>query len=130
MRAFFAAILVAFSVVASACGGSTDAAVTPTTPTPAPPATPRPAPASTVVTIDVIGINGSQSFSPNPATVRPGQTVVWRNVDSVRHRMVLNTGSLDTGDLAAGASSQPIAINAGGGYHCSIHPSMVGTIAQ
>jgi plastocyanin len=82
------------------------------------------------VTIDVVGINGSQSFSPNPATVRPGQTVVWRNVDTVRHRMVLNAGSLDTGDLAAGASSQPMPITASGGYHCSIHPSMVGTIAQ
>jgi plastocyanin len=55
--------------------------------------------------------------------------VVWRNVDRVTHRVVLNNGSLDTGDLAPGASSQPMSINTGGGpYHCSIHPSMVGTI--
>ena len=128
MRVFVATILISFSVLAWGCG-SNDATGNPVTPT-APPATPPPAPASTVVTIDVVGINGSQSFSPNPATVRPGQTVVWHNVDTVRHRMVLNSGSLDTGDLAGGASSQPMPINAGGGYHCSIHPSMVGTIAQ
>jgi plastocyanin len=71
------------------------------------------------------------SFSPNPATLPAGQMVVWRNVDSITHRMVLNSGSFDTGNLAPGASSQPMAINvpAGGDpYHCSIHPSMVGTL--
>jgi plastocyanin len=55
--------------------------------------------------------------------------VVWRNVDRVIHRVVLNDGSLDTGDLAPGASSQAMSINTGSRpYHCSIHPSMVGTI--
>ena len=84
-----------------------------------------------VVTISVVADNGAQSFSPNPATLPAGQTVVWRNVDNVTHRMVLDAGSLDTGNLAPGASSQPMSINAGGGpYHCSIHPSMVGTIVQ
>jgi plastocyanin len=81
------------------------------------------------VTITVVSENGAQSFSPNPATLLAGQTVVWRNIDRVTHRVVLNNGSLDTGDLAPGASSQPMSINTGGGpYHCSIHPSMVGTI--
>jgi plastocyanin len=84
-----------------------------------------------MVTISVVADNGVQSFSPNPATLPAGQTVVWRNVDNVTHRMVLDAGSGDTGNLAPGASSQPMSINAGGGpYHCSIHPSMVGTIVQ
>jgi plastocyanin len=82
-----------------------------------------------VVTISVIGVQGTQSFSPNPATLPAGQMVVWHNIDSITHRVVLNDGSLDTGNLAPGASSQPMSINTGGGpYHCSIHPSMVGTI--
>jgi plastocyanin len=82
-----------------------------------------------VVTINVVGVNGTQSFSPNPATLPAGQTVVWHNIDSITHRVVLNDGSLDTGDIASGASSRPMSINTGGGpYHCSIHPSMVGTI--
>src|SRR6266498_2610230 len=82
-----------------------------------------------VVTISVVAVNGAQSFSPNPATLPAGQMVVWHNVDRVTHRVVLNNGSLDTGDLGPGASSQPMSINTGGGpYHCSIHPSMVGTL--
>ena len=59
--------------------------------------------------------------------------VVWRNVDSITHRVVLNDGSFDTGNLDSGASSQPMAINITGGsdpYHCSIHPSMVGTLVS
>jgi plastocyanin len=83
------------------------------------------------VTIDVIGVNGAQSFSPNPATLPAGQMVVWHNIDSITHRVVLNNGSLDTGNIAAGASSEAMSINTGGGpYHCSIHPSMVGTLVQ
>jgi len=56
---------------------------------------------------------------------------MWHNVDNVTHRVVLNDRSVDTGDLAPGASSQPMAIAAAGGqYHCSIHPVMVGSVNQ
>src|ERR1700750_857938 len=58
-----------------------------------------------VVTIDVVAINGAQSFSPNPATLPAGQMVVWHNVDTVTHRVVLNDGSVDTGNLPPGATS-------------------------
>jgi plastocyanin len=84
-----------------------------------------------VVTINVVAVNGAQSFSPNPATLPAGQMVVWHNVDSITHHVVLNDRSVDTGDLAPGASSQPMAIAASGGqYHCSIHPVMVGSVNQ
>jgi len=84
-----------------------------------------------IVTINVVAINGAQSFSPNPATLPSGQMVVWHNIDSTTHRVVLNDRSVDTGDLAPGTFSQPMTIAAGGGpYHCSIHPEMVGTINQ
>jgi len=84
-----------------------------------------------VVTINVVAINGAQSFSPNPATLPAAQMVVWHNVDNTAHRVVLNDGSVDTGNLAPGASSQPMALGAAGGpYHCSIHPEMVGSINQ
>jgi plastocyanin len=80
------------------------------------------------VTINILGINGAMSFSPNPATLPAGQMVVWHNVDSITHRVVLNNGALDTGNINGGASSQPMAINTGTPYHCSIHPVMVGTL--
>jgi hypothetical protein len=80
------------------------------------------------VTINVVAINGAQSFSPNPATLPAGQRIIWHNVDNTTHRVVLNDGSVDTGNLAPGASSQPMAIRAAGGaYHCAIHPEMVGS---
>jgi plastocyanin len=84
-----------------------------------------------VVTVNVVAINGAQSFSPNPATLPAGQMVVWHNVHNTTHRVVLNDGSLDTGDLAPGASSQPMALGAASAaYHCSIHPEMVGSVNQ
>jgi len=80
------------------------------------------------VTINVVGINGAMSFSPNPATLPAGQMVVWHNSDSITHRVVLDDGSVDTGNIAGGASSRAMSINNGGPYHCAIHPVMVGTI--
>jgi plastocyanin len=86
---------------------------------------------SGAVTINVVAVNGAQSFSPNPANLPAGQMVVWHNVDSITHHVVLNDRSIDTGDLLPGASSQPMAITASGGqYHCSIHPAMVGSVNQ
>jgi plastocyanin len=95
------------------------------------PAAPTPMPSNGVVTINVVAINGAQSFSPNPATLPAGQMVVWHNVHNTTHRVMLNDGSLDTGDLAPGMSSQPMALGAAGApYHCSIHPEMIGSINQ
>jgi len=107
------------------CGGSgySTGSGSPNSPTPA-------TSSSGVVTINVVAINGAQSFVPNPATVPSGQVIVWHNVDTVTHRVVLNDRSVDTGDLAPGASSQPMTLGGTGGgqYHCSIHPVMIGSI--
>jgi plastocyanin len=131
MRLLTASLIVALSLSAWGCGSSTDQVPVPSpSPTPTPTPTPTPPPGGTV-TINVVGINGAQSFSPNPATLPSGQTVVWHNIDSITHRVVLNDGSFDTGNLNPGASSQPMTINVPNGgdpYHCSIHPVMVGTL--
>jgi plastocyanin len=108
------------------CGGngySSGSSANPSSPTPSTPAG--------VVTINVVAINGAQSFSPNPATLPAGQMIVWHNVDTTTHRVVLNDGSVDTGSLAPGVSSQPMTLGAAGGpYHCAIHPVMVGSVNQ
>jgi len=126
MRAFVtASALIGIGLGTWGCGGSgySSGSGTPTTPTP-------PANGSGVVTINVVAINGAQSFSPNPATLPAGQMVIWHNVDGVTHHVVLNDRSVDTGDLGPGVSSQPMAIGGTGGgqYHCSIHPVMIGSI--
>ena len=121
MRRFcLAAAMAAVTLGVAACGDTTaSSATSPST------ATALPAGA---ITIDVVGINGVRSFSPNPATVPPGHVVIWHNVDSVTHRVVLNDGQLDTGNLAPGAFSAPMTLDGSGAYHCSVHPSMVGAI--
>ena len=116
---FFAAGLAALTLGAAACSGNGNAS--PAGPTNTPP------PAG-AITIDVVRENGAQSFSPNPATVPSGQLVVWHNIDSVTHRVLLNDRQLDTGNIAPGAFSQPMTLGAPGPYHCTIHPDMVGTI--
>ena len=127
MRALMTAgTAIALGLVMSGCGGSGYA-----TGQGGSPANPTPPSASGVVTIDVVAVNGAQSFSPNPATLPSGQRIVWHNVDTIIHRVVLNDGTLDTGNLAPGASSAPMAIGGTGApYHCSIHPEMVGSINQ
>ncbi len=86
------------------------------------------APPADAVVINVVGIDGAQSFSPNPATVPADRMVVWHNVDTVTHRVVFDDGEEDTGDIAPGASSKAMILVVPGPYHCSIHPPMVGTI--
>src|SRR5687768_9934727 len=58
---------------------------------------------SSAVTITIMRQNGTQSFSPNPASAG-GRTVMFRNADTVVHRVRLNDGTIDTGDLAPGAT--------------------------
>ena len=55
--------------------------------------------------------------------------VVFRNADSIVHRVQLNDGSVDTGDIAPGSTSRAVQMPTGGtNYHCTVHPSMVGAI--
>ncbi len=123
-------LMAAIGLGSWACSGSGYGSPSTTTTTMAPSAPSTSTPAS-IVTVNVVAIRGAQSFSPNPATLPAGVQVVWHNIDSVTHRVVLNNGSVDTGNLAPGASSQPMTIGASGAsYHCSIHPEMVGSINQ
>jgi plastocyanin len=106
------------------CGGSGGSGGSSRNPT-----APTPAPASTATTIDIVGERGAQSFAPNPADVSQGTTFTWRNMDGKVHRIVLNDGSLDSGDIAPGASSPALRLDSNGAnYHCTIHPGMVGSI--
>jgi plastocyanin len=121
MRMLSIGMFLATFVAVSACGsnGANGLGATPTAPT----VPPR------QVTVDVAEINGPYSFYPSPVMVQADQTVVWRNDDTVTHHVVFDTGSIDTGTLAPGTLSQPMAIRAGTwSYHCSIHPTMVGSV--
>ena len=110
--------------------GSGSSMSSPASPTPvSTPPSPTPSGAADV-TITIAGMNGSNSYSPNPATVKVGQKVAWRNADSLPHTATADGAAFDTGTIAPGATSSPITISAAGSfpYHCAIHPSMVGAL--
>ena len=82
-----------------------------------------------IAVIDVVGVAGPASFRPNTAQIVAGQMVIWRNLDSVTHRIGFDDRSLDTGNIASGTSSAPMPIVKGGPYHCRLYPlSTSGTI--
>lgn len=107
------ALMVGLAAI-SGCGGSSSSTAPSSTSTP---------------TINIVGQSGAQAFSPNPASFA-GQQIVFKNSDSVTHRVVLNDGSIDTGDIAPGATSRAVTMPASGtNYHCSTHPGMIGGIS-
>ena len=123
MQRFGIVVCVLAGALASACGGSSGPSTSPT-----PTGGGSSGGSSNVVTITIKGVNGKLSFDPNPATVQAGQVVVFKNADVVTHHVMLDDKSMETTDIAAGASSQPLAIGAiNKAYHCSLHPSMVGS---
>jgi plastocyanin len=83
------------------------------------------------VTISMVGDRGNQSFSPNPTTMRVGQTVAWRNNDSTTHNALEDAGErFASANVSPGATSSPRTMSAAGTftYHCTIHPGMVGAL--
>jgi plastocyanin len=73
------------------------------------------------------------AFAPATKTVSVGDTVTWTNNEtSVPHTATSDSGvtpAFDTGTIAAGSSASVTFMQAGTfAYHCSIHPSMHGTI--
>lgn len=113
------------------CGGGGSTAASPTSPTPAASA---PAPAapgtSATVTVAIVASTGNTAFQPNPVRANSGDTVIFRNSDSVMHHLVMDDGSADLGNIAPGASSQGMTLrNANAtSFHCTLHSSMVGSI--
>ena len=88
-----------------------------------------PSSSSNPITITIVGERGGQSFSPNPASAG-GEMVVFRNNDTVVHRVRLNDLSIDTGDIAPGATSRAVRMpQAGTNYHCFLHLTMVGAVS-
>jgi len=82
--------------------------------------------ASAAVTIE------NMMFSPSQITVQKGGTVTWTNKDSVSHTVTDDLNSADgpkSGDIQPG-STYSFTFNKTGSfqYHCTIHPSMRGTV--
>ena len=108
----------AAAVSASRCGGGDSSSSTPTTPGNTTPST---------LTVTIVGTKGNQSYVPNPVPKATGEQVMFKNNDTVVHRIVMDDNSADFGNLAPGAASAAMAVTTGN-FHCTLHPSMVGSI--
>lgn len=69
------------------------------------------------------------AFGPASVNVNVGDTVTWTNQDGVTHTATAAGGAFNTGPIANGESATVTFDQAGTfTYHCSIHPSMTGTV--
>ena len=74
---------------------------------------------------------GAAAFSPNPfsESITTRSEVIWANNDGTTHRVVSDAPLFDSGNLGNGGTYTFNFVAAGTyTYHCSIHPTMVGTI--
>jgi plastocyanin len=69
------------------------------------------------------------AFNPATITVAPGTTITWTNKDGVAHTVTSNTGLFESGSFSANGTYSHLFGTPGTYlYHCTIHPSMTGTI--
>lgn len=72
------------------------------------------------------------AFNPGTLTVKPGTAVTWTNRDGVDHTIVSDSGSTTqfTSERLANGAAYTFTFSQPGtyAYHCSLHPSMKGTI--
>jgi plastocyanin len=69
------------------------------------------------------------AFDPASVTIKVGETVKWTNQDSATHTVVADNGEFQSDNLAQGGTYTFTFSKAGTyPFHCSIHPSMKGTV--
>ncbi len=101
---------------------------------------PEPLPSNGISIVAGAQTKGFGAFTPNPLSISlaDGGTVMWFNNDEaggvyggsgVVHNITADDASFASGSLAPGATFQATLTTAGEhGYHCSIHPSMQGSV--
>lgn len=72
----------------------------------------------------------SMSYQPATVTVIPGTKITWTNMDVVNHTVTSDDGtSFSSGTISpSGTYSFTPAVTGSFSYHCSIHPTMKGTV--
>lgn len=83
-------------------------------------------PAATNITVEIKNF----SFTPAALAIKTGTKVTWTNNDSVPHTITSDSGTLlNSETLSPGQSFSLTFANAGStNYHCSIHPTMKGSV--
>jgi plastocyanin len=70
-------------------------------------------------------------FQWGPVSAKVGDVITWTNSDSAPHRVALDDGSCTmSGNIDGGGGKASLVFSVAGTYpfHCTVHPSMKGTI--
>jgi len=71
----------------------------------------------------------STAFAPKTVTIAGGDTVQWKNVDTVNHQVVANNGAFASGQIAPNKTyAKRIDTPGTYNYHDAIHPTLKGTV--
>jgi len=71
----------------------------------------------------------STGFAPKTVTIAGGDTVTWKNVDTVNHQVVANSGAFASGQIApTKIYAKRIDTPGTYGYHDALHPTLKGTV--
>src|SRR5919201_5899849 len=71
----------------------------------------------------------STAFKPKTVTVAGGDTVRWKNVDTVNHQVVANSGAFASGIIAPShVYAKELDIPGTYPYHDALHPTLKGTV--
>ena len=118
---FTLAAVVSFALFAAACGSSTSASTSPTSPT-----NPEGTNPPNLLTITI----RQGVYSPNPLSVKVGQSVNWLNSDTFAHTATAS-GVFDTGSIApTSAADVPVLFKTPGtfNFRCTLHANENGSI--
>ena len=122
----------ATAIALAACsGGGTTTTQAPAGGTQAPAGTTAasaPCTDSTGTTVVAVGVANMEWQQPINAKV--GDVITWTNGDTVPHKVALDDGSCAMSDNIPGGGSKSLVFSVAGTFpfHCSVHPSMRGTI--
>jgi plastocyanin len=84
--------------------------------------------AAALTTLKAVNIK-STGFVPKSVTVAGGDTVQWKNVDTVTHQVVANSGAFASGQITPNHTyAQRLDTPGSYPYHDALHPTLKGTV--
>jgi plastocyanin len=116
MKKYHIVVLVALAVATVMVAGCTSSS------------NPSPGPVTSSASQNTVAIK-DYAFSPSTLTIQKGTNVTWRNDDSVQHQITSDSQAFSSPLFGTGGT-YTYQFNTTGTfpYHCSIHPSMKGTV--
>lgn len=112
-----AVVVVVFAVLAACSNNSSSNPMSPN---------PNPNPGPGMSAVNISGF----AFVPSSITVKVGDKVTWTNKDNTAHTVTSDNGGFTSSGTLAQNQTYSVTFGMAGTfpYHCSIHPTMTGTV--